>query len=83
MQLYVSRRGQVTADTLCEFDKVLVPEDAFVEESATVSNYQFNFTATLRKFTIVKHSFRKLGPSSVLISFAMINLRGVSTLILN
>ena len=58
---------------------------------------KYNFVETLRKFTILKLSIRKLGCSSVLIllsfiiistdehpglrteSFAMINLRGVST----
>lgn len=38
MQFYVSARGQVTADTLCRFDEVQIPADAFVEERATVSD---------------------------------------------
>ena len=74
MRFYVSNRGQVTADTLCQFDKILVPEDAFVSQRATVSNYQFNFMETLRKFTIVKLSIRKLGSSSVLLRDAFTKL---------
>ena len=43
MQFYVSARGQVIADTLCRFDKVQIPANAFVEERATVSDYYCTF----------------------------------------
>ena len=49
MRFNVSSRGQVTADTLCQFDKILVPDDAFVTQRATVSNYQFNLPSRSSK----------------------------------
>lgn len=41
MRFSVSTRGRVTVKTLCSFDKVVVPKDAFVEESAMVINLIF------------------------------------------
>ena len=41
--------------------------------------YLTSFVETPPKFSIAMLSVRKLGSSSLLISFAMINLRGVST----
>ena len=37
MRFAVSARGDVTAKTLCRFDKVVVPESALVGQSARVS----------------------------------------------
>jgi hypothetical protein len=43
MRFSVSARGHVTVKTLCEFNEIVVPKDALVEESATVSNCLVKF----------------------------------------
>jgi hypothetical protein len=43
MRFSVSARGHVTVKTLCEFNEIVVPKDALVEESATVCDYMDKF----------------------------------------
>jgi hypothetical protein len=65
MRFSVSARGHITVKTLCEFNEIVVPKDALVEESATVSNCLVKFLCCFLHYYFILFSNLFFNPTGL------------------